>query len=387
MTERTASGRAQGALKAIGMDEPPVSVLEREDALFILTPKTLVYQDGGGTRRVTLRDLTRIHSDEQGVLRVETPAGTALTATLLGFDVAQVQAFFVQVRDTTARAKEQPVSPLPTAGGQKTFGTAPAVPAPETPGTAKIPPAVTPPADGPAPARPPAPPVASVPATPTPAARAESAAPPPRPAVRPEAVATPAPVSTPLTERGGQDVVPPERLRSTPTPTPAPAADGRATLPGVSRPSSEAPSVRPVVISSSAFTPSTARTPTMITEPARGPERAPAQVEPPVAAPVPVAPSAVSPTPPRSALDTLVRQAAVVEGLTGRLRFLGGVLFVAALGLAAVQYTSGARLDGLWTLLSGGVGTIALLALADMARLLALSAHAQRQPASTDDDT
>ncbi|WP_309570198.1 hypothetical protein [Deinococcus sp.] len=80
----------------------------------------------------------------------------------------------------------------------------------------------------------------------------------------------------------------------------------------------------------------------------------------------------------------LARQADVVEGLTGRLRFLGGVLFVAALALAAVQFTSGARLDGLWTLLSGGVGTIALLALAELARLLALSAR--HRPADGRDD-
>ncbi|WP_029484652.1 hypothetical protein [Deinococcus marmoris] len=100
--------------------------LEREDALFVLTDDMLVYQDGGGTRRVTLRDLTRIHSDQAGLLRVETPAGTALTASLLGFDVGQVQSFFKGVRSATARAKDLPDSPTPALGGAKTFGSAPA---------------------------------------------------------------------------------------------------------------------------------------------------------------------------------------------------------------------------------------------------------------------
>ncbi|MFC3831505.1 MULTISPECIES: hypothetical protein [Deinococcus] len=348
MTERT-GGRAQDVLRTIGMDETPVSVLEREDALFVLTPQTLVYQDGGGTRRVTLRDLTRIHSDEQGVLRVETPAGTALTATLLGFDVTQVQAFFVQVRDTTARAKEQPTSPLPTAGGLKTF--APVPPTPE----------------------------------PAPAPRAPA----PETAPAPAAVnAAPAATATPPQA--------PRREPTAPTPPRAPEP------------------ARPVVISSSAFTPSAARTPAPQPEPARMPERvaepvraaappatarpvppSPAPTSPAVARPEATSPAAITPAPaatpapvtpaapPASPLEALLRQAEVVDALTGRLRFLGGVLFVAALALAAVQYLNGARLDGLWTLLSGGVGTIALLALADVARLLALGA---RQTAQRRDD-
>ncbi|MBB5377359.1 hypothetical protein HNQ07_002851 [Deinococcus metalli] len=355
MTERTASGRAQGALKAIGMDETPVSVLERDDALFVLTARTLVYQDGGGTRRVTLRDLTRIHSDEQGVLRVETPAGTALTASLLGFDVAQVQAFFAQVRDTTARAKEQPAAPLPTPGGLKTFGAPPAAadtaPAGSPPQPAPVRPAAEPP---------PLSPARTAPALGTPPATPDAPAPAPA-AVSP----APAPVRT----------APPE----TATP-PAPAA---------TRPVAEAPAARPVVISSSAFTPSAARTPTLITEPPRAPERpAPAVPTPVQPAPTPATPAAQTPVPvtlPAPRLDELARQADAVEGLTGRLRFLGGVLFVGALALAVVQFLSGARLDGLWTLLSGGVGTIALLALADMARLLVLSARARRSADGSDD--
>ncbi|MFC6801470.1 hypothetical protein ACFQDE_06785 [Deinococcus caeni] len=107
MTQRAPSERAVQALQTIGMTASPLTSLERDEALFVLTADTLLFQDADGTRRVTLRDLTRIHSDQEGTLRVETPAGTALTASLLGFDPAQVQAFFGQVRDATAQAKER----------------------------------------------------------------------------------------------------------------------------------------------------------------------------------------------------------------------------------------------------------------------------------------
>ena len=93
MTQSAQSERAQTALKTSGITGAPLMSLERDDALFVLTDDMLVYQDGGGTRRVTLRDLTRIHSDQAGLLRVETPAGTALTASLLGFDQTLQQQF------------------------------------------------------------------------------------------------------------------------------------------------------------------------------------------------------------------------------------------------------------------------------------------------------
>ncbi|MGM9320721.1 hypothetical protein, partial [Deinococcus aquaticus] len=65
-----------------------------------------------------------------------------------------------------------------------------------------------------------------------------------------------------------------------------------------------------------------------------------------------------------------------VEGLTGRLRVLGAVLFVASVALAFFQFSGGEPLAALWTLLAGGVGTIALIALADIARLLVSLARA-----------
>ena len=292
MTQRAPSERAVQALQTIGMTASPLTSLERDEALFVLTADTLLFQDGDGTRRVTLRDLTRIHSDQEGTLRVETPAGTALTASLLGFDPAQVQAFFGQVRDATAQAKERAA-------------------AQEAAQAAEV--------------------------TPEPAA--------PTPAPEPTPVPTPAPAPSPA-----------------PTPAPAP----------VHTPVSAAP----VVISSSGFSPS--RTPDLTKSPASPrSEVAPAPAPAPAPVPMPTAAPAAAPAsagvPLRgaaSAVAALTRQADLVDSLTGRLRVLGAVLFVTSVALAFFQFSGGEQLVALWTLLAGGVGTIALMALADIARLL-----------------
>lgn len=301
MTQRAPSERAVQALQTIGMTASPLTSLERDEALFVLTADTLLFQDGDGTRRVTLRDLTRIHSDQEGTLRVETPAGTALTASLLGFDPAQVQAFFGQVRDATAQAKERVAAQEAAA---------------ET--------------------------------TPEPAARSA-----------PQATPTPAPAPTPVP-------VP----APAPAPTPAPAP--------VHTPVSAAP----VVISSSGFSPS--RTPDLTKSPASPrSEVAPAPAPAPAPVPMPTAAPAAAPAsagvPLRgaaSAVAALTRQADLVDSLTGRLRVLGAVLFVASVALAFFQFSGGQPLAALWTLLAGGVGTIALMALADIARLLVALARA-----------
>ncbi|WP_415831319.1 hypothetical protein, partial [Deinococcus frigens] len=77
-----------------------------------------------------------------------------------------------------------------------------------------------------------------------------------------------------------------------------------------------------------------------------------------------------------AAATALARQAETVEALAGRLKILGAVLFVGALALAFFQFTGGQPLAGIWTLLSGGVGAIALLALGEMSGLLALLGRA-----------
>ncbi|GAA4022523.1 hypothetical protein GCM10022631_41330 [Deinococcus rubellus] len=130
--------RILGALKAVGINDSPLASLDHEQQFFALTPMLLLYQaadPASPLRQVTLRDISRIHSDHQGTLRVETASGTSITASLLGFDPNRVQRFFQTVRDTTARAKQQPTSPLPSVGS-KMFSPAPTA--------ASAPPAVPP---------------------------------------------------------------------------------------------------------------------------------------------------------------------------------------------------------------------------------------------------
>ncbi|GHG21687.1 hypothetical protein [Deinococcus indicus] len=314
MTQRAPSERAVQALQTIGMTASPLTSLERDEALFVLTADTLLFQDADGTRRVTLRDLTRIHSDQEGTLRVETPAGTALTASLLGFDPAQVQAFFGQVRDATAQAKER-------AAAQEAAQAAEVTPEPAAP-------------------------------TPQPAPTPRPA---PTPAPEPTPVPTPAPAPSPA---------------PSPAPTPAPA------------PVHTPAGATPVVISSSGFSPS--RTPDLAKAPASArsevapaPAPAPTPIPTPTAAPAAAASAAGVPLRgAASAVAALARQADLVDSLTGRLRVLGAVLFVASVALAFFQFSGGQPLAALWTLLAGGVGTIALMALADIARLLVALARA-----------
>lgn len=298
--------RVQSALRGLGIEGTPVAALEREDAFFALLGDLLVYQDEQGTRRVTLRDLTRIHSDQGGLLRVETPAGTALTASLLGFDPARVQPFFAQVRDATARAKNLPAAPLPTPGGLKTFGSALRPAAPQ--GAAPKPEAKAEAKEGPEQG----------------AATVWAGLPSARPEPRPE---TRAPETPLVTGAAGRVVA----VTASPR-TPAPVQAGAQKPPAAPAPAPTAPAI------------------------AAKPKPAPAR---------PVAP-----------LPALVDRANAVHGLVSRLRLLAVVLGLAAVGLAAFQYLEGAPLQGLWTLIAGGVGSVALLIFADVTRLIVALARA-----------
>ena len=109
------SDQALHTLRAAGFNVRPTATLDRDGALFALTEDTLIYLDDRSQREVNLRDVTRIHSDRDGVLRVETNQGTAITAPLVGFEVPRVQHFFAEVRHATARAKTLPTPPSVTA--------------------------------------------------------------------------------------------------------------------------------------------------------------------------------------------------------------------------------------------------------------------------------
>jgi hypothetical protein len=379
--------RAQSALKAIGMTETPLASLEKDDALFALTAQTLLFQDDSGTRRVTLRDLTRIHSDQEGMLRVETPAGTALTASLLGFDAARVQAFFAQVRDTTARAKQQAAAAQPTSGEQTVPVTATSATATPSPVPVSPPPAM--------------------PVAPAPVAPHTQRPEPPKPEAQPEVRKTPptivigdseddnadagAPAVAPIT----RPVVSPAAVSPAPN-TPAPSLTKPAPAPATPQPQTS----QPVVISSSGFSPSSAR-PTVpygsgtaspaasapaaqsaATQSAATPAPKVAAPPAPVAAvPAPSAssiqPTAIKILPTRSAsVSGLYAQADAVEALVSRLRILGVVLGVSAIALAFFLFRADQQLSGIWTLIAGGVGGISLLAVAELARLLVAIARA-----------
>lgn len=74
----------------------------------------------------------------------------------------------------------------------------------------------------------------------------------------------------------------------------------------------------------------------------------------------------------------LLRRADSVGALARTVGLLAVVLGLAALGLAFFQWSGNAGLNAIWTLLTGGVGTVALLAFAEALRLLSALARSQK---------
>ena len=74
----------------------------------------------------------------------------------------------------------------------------------------------------------------------------------------------------------------------------------------------------------------------------------------------------------------LLRRADSVGALARTVGLLAVVLGLAALALAFFQWTGNAGLSAIWTLLTGGVGTVALLAFAEALRLLSALARSQQ---------
>lgn len=380
------SERSDQTLRASGLNVPARASLERQDALFVLTDAVLLYHDASGTRRVTLRDLARIHSDQEGTLRVETPAGTALSASLVGFDPTEVQSFFRQVRDVTAQAKQLPTAPVPGAAA----ASAPAQPDPAQSSTAQT--AATQPV-APTPAAPPAPrldkapaPVTQVASTPTP--RPVIGSPEPAPTiVLGEQDGVPA---TPAAPTKGVPGTPPAAAPKVVTPPPPPRRQASAAP--VQPAASPAPSAQtPLAQTPSAPTLSAPPAPSRLPVPSGAPPAAPAAPKAPVArtkaAPVSLAPTTAAPaaapvaapvpTPLPDARAELLAQAGAVAGLGGRLRLLAVILMLAALGLAYFLFTADTPqpLNALWVVVAGGVGAVALTVLASITRLLATLAQ------------
>lgn len=384
------SERIDRLMQAAGLKETVLNSLERGDSIFVLTDQTLLFQDGGGTRRVTLRDLKRIHSDQDGLLRVETPAGTALTANLLGFDPAAVQSFFAQVRDATARAKQQP---LATDSGPVASGPTPETSNVNAQKAVPVSPAVTP-----APTPPAAPAANNLPGqlTAEPSAGAKwtgserSAAPAAPSAPFPSApparliVSAVQPVSPTALNAAATAPAAGNGLSTAPTPappTPAPPTPATAAPAAPSWKPQEAPvtaqeapvTVKPVV--------KAVRTPTVITDPEvlSRPEAAP-QADKPHVETAPVQPE--PPAAPRvngTAAGSLASLAAVAGGVSawvGALKAMSLVMLLATFGMAYFQYDKGQGINGFWTLIAGGMGAVALWALSDLVKLLVALAQA-----------
>ena len=408
--------RILDALVAAGIDTSPLSLLDHASAqpstFFALYDQELVYLEGGKSSRVALRDVTRIHSDREGVLRVETSAHTAVTASLLGYDPGRVQTFFQQVRDVTARAKELPVLPLsskPAVAVSLSSTSMPGVsaytPAPESVTVPPAAPVVIAPVAQPVSVQP-------APAQPTPAQSS-----PAQPAVTSQ-------MPIPAQDAVGENVpgvtltAPPTPVTSGPSssalPSPAvsAAAPGAAFMPaGVIR--AAVPRPEPVIISSmppvsalpafqeragernrqairaapvaeAAVSQSTCQltrvqsTKTQVSE-VRIAELQAAEL-PAVAhtqGPLVSAPAA-SAGQDAGLRSELLRRADSVGALASTVGLLAVVLGLAALALAFFQWSGNTGLSAIWTLLTGGVGTVALLAFAEALRLLSALARSQQ---------
>ena len=419
--------RILDALVAAGIDTTPLSLLDHASAqtstFFALYDQELVYLESGKSSRVALRDVTRIHSDREGVLRVETSAHTAVTASLLGYDPGRVQTFFQQVRDVTARSKELPVLPLSSkpaesasSAGLPGFGKPAAslsstsmpgvsayTPSPESVTVPPAAPVVIAPVAQPVSVQPA--PAQSSPAQPTPAD--------PTPA-QPAATSQ---MPTPAQDAVGENVpgvtltAPPTPVTSGPSssalPSPAVPAPGAAFMPaGAIR--AAVPRPEPVIISSmppvSALPAFQERAGERNRQAIRAAPVAEAvvsqstgqltrvqstktQVSEVRTAELPVVAHTQGPlvsVPAASAgqdaglRSELLRRADSVGALASTVGLLAVVLGLAALALAFFQWSGNAGLSAIWTLLTGGVGTVALLAFAEALRLLSALARSQQ---------
>ena len=408
--------RILDALVAAGIDTSPLSLLDHASAqtstFFALYDQELVYLEGGKSNRVALRDVTRIHSDREGVLRVETSAHTAVTASLLGYDPGRVQTFFQQVRDVTARAKELPVLPLSSKPA-----VAASLSSTSMPGVSAYTPALESVTVSPATLVVIAPVAQPVSVQPALAQSTPAQSTPAQPAATSQ-------MPTPAQDAVGENVpgvtltAPPTPVTSgpsssaLPSPTVPSAAPGAAFMPaGAIR--AAVPRPEPVIISSmppvsalpafqeragernrqairaapvaeAAVSQSTGQltraqsTKTQVSE-VRTAELQAAEL-PAVAhtqGPLVSAPAA-SAGQDAGLRSELLRRADSVGALAGTVGLLAVVLGLAALALAFFQWSGNTGLSAIWTLLTGGVGTVALLAFAEALRLLSALARSQQ---------
>lgn len=413
------SQRVEAVLNASGLRGPALASLEGGSGLFALTEEHLIFHDTHGTRRVTLRDLARIHSDAEGTLRVETPAGVAMSASLIGFDGDAVQQFFGQVRDVTARIKSltpPPLTPAPSAPSRPAPRPAPAqaaaahttsAPARPEPSRSAAPAHSV----GPVSSVGPVPSVGFPSADPTSGAdRGMSVTPARRPDAETQRFSGPAPRIT--VNRGGQreqladgvrgprenglglsgtvgsalgrNLPPPgsveiRAVRHTAPGTPAaPVAHG--TGPHVTAPPLPLPPEQDETAEREAA--EQAHLAFAGPQTHAQPQMQPPQMQQPQPQPHPAAPEPLHYTP-----QDLGTQAGRVRGVPGRLRLLAAVLIVGAVITALLMFLNAQRLFALWVLIAGVVGAVALLSLAELTQLQTIQAAVLAGPDAPEEDT
>lgn len=315
---------ADALLAELGLKGPALAALEGPSGLFALSAEELVYSGERGTRRVHLRDLARIHSDAEGILRVETPAGVALRASLLGFEPGEVQHFFEQVQAVTARAKAtgapRPAPPGPGAGVTPPRG-------PDVRGSdARAPQEITP--------------------------------------------------RITVTRRGQIEEMPPTEVRPTePRSTELRPAPGsvrvRMLSPEGGRSGEDPP---PLIVQAAPPQSALTRDPDQDEQMEQEPQNRGAQDRQSEERKAP----RKSPTPPAELMKAtprdLAAQATRVDRQAGLLRVLGAVLIVGSLVAAVLMFLNAQRPLALWALVQGAVLGVALLGLAELFRLHALQA-------------
>lgn len=337
MTAATISIRS--TLEELGISSKPEALLVRDDAFFALVDDLLIYRDAGTRCRIHLRDLTRIHSDDTGLLRIETPAGTALTASLLGFEPDEVQPFFLRVRDATAYAKAQA-----RRAQERQRGEAPPSP------FARVPRAE---ADSAAPAH------------------AESSAPAGDPrgaesqAAPPQAAEGEPQVSAAVRAVRRRPAPPPEKGHAEEAPISPEPAPQAAHLPPSAPPAPEP--AEPAVLQTVTLPPAP---PTVVTETVR--DEAPQEEG--AAQPSAVGPAGASPAF-AWRLGGLLRGANApdIAVWPPRLRAVAWALLLTALGLTLYYLLAGALASALWLLVVGAASAVFLLAAADALQVLAHS--------------
>ncbi|ULH16450.1 hypothetical protein MF271_07680 [Deinococcus sp. KNUC1210] len=333
------------ALTHAGLSPSPLGILEYANSFFALYADKLVYGEETRLSTVGLPDVTRIHSDREGVLRVETSERTAITASLLGYDPGQVQQFFQQVRDVTARAKELPVMPLNRAAKSEpalspvVATTLPPTPTPSMPAAPDSTPSRAP---------------AAAPSVPPYSSGSSTSLPPVTPLVSSTSVPVVPSAAMPRPDVGtAESPLRPEPLVISSMPAVHDIPPPRKSAPAVVRIQSGGTLGEPgSPVLSAAL--SSAATPD----------------------PVPTSAPSMAPVPQIMGLsltgrDLLRARAESVQRFSGSVRLLAIVLGLAALGLAIVQYRNDQTISAVWTLLTGGVGMVALLAFAEALRLLA----------------